>query len=758
MEIYIIALALLAILAASDLIVGVANDAVNFLNSAIGSKCAPRKTIMLIASLGMVMGVLFSKGMMEVARKGIFNPEFFTFPELMMIFLAVMLTDVMLLDLFNTYGLPTSTTVSIVFELLGASVVLAGIKILTTRESFATLANFINTSNVLGIISGILISVVLAFFFGMLFQFLTRLLFTFDFIKRLRRYGAIWSGAAMSFIIYFILVKGAKGSSIISAEGIKWIQQNTGWILLGCFILSVAVLQALVWLFDVVILKPIVLIGTFALALAFAANDLINFIGVPLAGLNAYNIALTLPHPLTDKMGALASISPSNTIFMLLSGVVMVLTLFFSRKARTVMATEVNLGRQEEGVERFDSTRLSRAVVRMTAALGEQTRKIIPLKVQAWINYRLDESRAPQAEDGDDEPPAFDLVRAAVNLMVSAALISLGTSFKLPLSTTYVTFMVAMGSSFSDRAWGLDSAVYRVTGVLIVIGGWFFTAFMAFFCTGVFVVIIYFFQGFGVIILSLAGIIVVMRSNLSHKKREKETKELEIFQLKKVTDGKYAVVNTFKHTGLLLNATGEIISMGFQGLEKQNRSVLQLGRKKAKQVREWTNILASNIIKTLLLVKRSSQDFSETYALSVGIMQEIAEAQRDIIRRAIHHVGNHHKPPSMLQLDELRSLQDMLQRLLNLSSDAMMNQKFDNFTKIKNLEKEIRDSVKIWNHNQMERILNQTSKTRPSILFYGLTRDHIMIADRVVELMKIFQASFNLNNTGETKLASLKEP
>jgi phosphate/sulfate permease len=370
MEIYFAAILLLALLAVSDLVVGVSNDAVNFLNSSIGSKVAPRYIIMIIASLGMLAGVLFSRGMMGVARKGIFQPKLFNMPELIVIFLAVMLTDILLLDFYNTFGLPTSTTVSIVFELLGAAVMVSLIKISRASESFSALVDYINTGKALAIISGILLSVVVAFLCGAVIQFISRLVFTFDFRKRLKRCGAIWGGMAFSIIIYFILIKGARGSTFITSEALSWIKAHTGLILLFSFILWAAIFQVIMLFTRVNILKPIVLVGTFALAMAFAANDLVNFIGVPLAGMNSYKVVQAASEPLTTPMTALQEAAPSDTLLLLLAGVIMVITLWISRKARSVIATEINLGRQEEGMERFESSPLSQAVVRMVSAIG----------------------------------------------------------------------------------------------------------------------------------------------------------------------------------------------------------------------------------------------------------------------------------------------------------------------------------------------------------------------------------------------------
>jgi len=453
MEFFLIALVILFALAISDLVVGVANDAVNFLNSSVGSRVAPRHVIMIVASLGMLAGVTFSSGMMEVARSGIFHPQFFTMPELIMLFLAVMFCDILLLDLYNTYGLPTSTTVSIVFELLGAAVAVSVLKLVDEGRSLSGVVTYINTAKALAIISGILISVAVAFVAGAVVQLASRLLFTFDYEKRLRRWGGLWGGLAMAAITYFILVKGAKGASFLAPQTVAWINTHTGLLFGGAFVVSAVVLQAVLLTTRVNILKPIVLIGTFALAMAFAANDLVNFIGVPLAGFAAYAAAHATADPLAATMEALRQPVRGNTFVLLGAGAIMVATLWVSRKARSVTRTEVRLGRQEEGFERFEATALSRSIVRLVSGLLEGMGRLTPAALRRWAAKRFDRSAFRPAPARDGKVPSFDLVRAAVNLMVSSALISFATSLKLPLSTTYVTFMVAMGTSLSDQAW-----------------------------------------------------------------------------------------------------------------------------------------------------------------------------------------------------------------------------------------------------------------------------------------------------------------
>jgi phosphate/sulfate permease len=531
-EFLLVGVGILVIIAVFDIMVGVSNDAVNFLNSSIGSRVAPRAVIMVIASLGIMAGVTFSSGMMEVARKGIFHPQFFTMPELLTIFLAVMITDIILLDLFNTYGLPTSTTVSIVFELLGAAVAVSLLKIVQAGDGLAAIGQYINSAKAITIIMGILLSVAISFVCGAVVQFLTRLLFTFDYRQRIRRYGALWGGVALASITWFILVKGAKGASFMTRQNVEWIHSNTTLLLLIIFIASAVILQIL-QMMNFNILKPIVLIGTFALAMAFAANDLVNFIGVPLAGLHAFQAAMTTADPLTATMGALGQKVQTETLYLMAAGAVMVATLWLSKKSRTVTETEIGLSQQEEGVERFESISLSRAIVRLTLHFFDTVRTVVPKGVRALIHRRLDPAAAPALID-PGKRPSFDLLRASVNLMVASAVVSYATAYKLPLSTTYVTFMVAMGTSFADQAWGRETAVYRITGVLTVIGGWFLTALIAFTFAGLFAVVIFYLEGFGVLLLLVLPGALIWNAHRKHRTMAEEALKDKIFNLKSV--------------------------------------------------------------------------------------------------------------------------------------------------------------------------------------------------------------------------------
>ena len=479
----------LALLAVIDLIVGVSNDAVNFLNSALGSKAISFKTIMIVASVGVAVGAIFSSGMMEVARKGIFNPGEFMFDEIMVIFMAVMITDIILLDFFNSIGLPTSTTVSIVFELLGAAVAIAILKVYSSGDPLSNLLNFINTSKATEIIFGIVVSVLIAFTVGGIIQWITRFLMTFNFEDKNKWYGAIFSGIALTAITYFIFIKGIKGTtyaddnlSLLNGLTIKdFLELKVGWIIVVSSIFWSLLSFVMIKFLKTNIYKLIIIVGTFALALAFAGNDLVNFIGVPVAAYNSYlEWSISGIEASSFPMDILATKVPTNNFLLLCAGLIMVMTLWFSSKSKSVVQTSIDLSNQNSVNERFKPNFISRIIVRYSIKTSNLISSSYPDKFKNLVNERFNQSNTLLNKIDIKERPAFDMVRAAVNLMVASVLISIATSMKLPLSTTYVTFMVAMGTSLADRAWGSESAVYRVAGVLNVIAGWFFTAIVAF--------------------------------------------------------------------------------------------------------------------------------------------------------------------------------------------------------------------------------------------------------------------------------------
>ena len=514
----------LFILAVFDLSVGVSNDAVNFLNSAIGAKAARFKTVIIIAAVGVFLGAVMSNGMMDIARHGIFRPENFSFFDLICIFMAVMITDIILLDVFNSLGMPTSTTVSMVFELLGATFAVSIFK-LAHDASGLTFADLLNTEKALSVILGIFLSVAIAFVFGTLVQYLSRLWFTFNYKKSLSWKIGLFGGLSITAIVYFLLLKGAKSLTFMTPEIKDFIHNNTFLILTCCFAFFTLLCQILHWL-KVNVFKVIVLTGTFALAMAFAGNDLVNFIGVPLSGFSSYQdyMANGSGNPETFMMGSLNGPATTPTIFLIGAGIIMIIALATSRKAKKVVETSVNLSRQDNGDEMFGSSRIARRLTRISISMSEWIIRHTPDRVRRWAARRFDTNEAI-IEDG----AAFDLVRGSVNLVLAGALIALGTSLKLPLSTTYVTFMVAMGTSLADRAWGRDSAVFRITGVISVIGGWFITAGVAFIGAGLIVSLMHVGGTVAIVIATVIAIAILIRSNFSHKKEE-EKGEGALFQ------------------------------------------------------------------------------------------------------------------------------------------------------------------------------------------------------------------------------------
>ncbi|PTM06164.1 MAG: hypothetical protein DA405_01330 [Bacteroidetes bacterium] len=512
MDSYLLLVIALLILAVGDLIVGVSNDAVNFLTSAIGSKVASRKTIIIIAAAGVFVGAAFSSGMMEVARKGIFNPSFFSFADVMVIFMAVMITDLILLDTFNTLGLPTSTTVSIVFELLGASVMVGFLMLKSGQHPDLELLDLINTAKAIQIIGGIFLSIVVAFSVGAASQWLSRLLFTFNAKQGIKKYGAIFGGLCMTVIIYFLLIKGIKGADFGDSIN-NFFKQSSGSIVLYSLVLSTATLFVLQKFLDINPLKVVVLAGTFSLAMAFAGNDLVNFIGVPITGYQSYGMwqesGLAAD---AFSMSALAQAVQTPKILLFAAGLVMVVTLWFSAKAQKVTDTSVKLGSQDAVDERFKPNFISNAVIKLANALNQVFTTIVPNHALRKIDKRFH-----YQEMKEKDKKAFDLVRAAVNLVIASILIAFASSLKLPLSTTYVSFMVAMGASLADRAWGKGSAPYRVAGVVNVIGGWFITAAAAFALSALIALAIYFGGNYMALALFFVALIAMYRSNRKAK-------------------------------------------------------------------------------------------------------------------------------------------------------------------------------------------------------------------------------------------------
>ncbi len=662
MEFYLIAVIILIALAVGDLIVGVSNDAVNFLNSAIGSKVASRRTIFVVASAGIVLGATFSSGMMEIARRGIFNPQFFTFDEIMILFLAVMITDIILLDFFNTFGLPTSTTVSIVFELLGAALVVSLFKIAKAGEGLAMLPMYINSSKALAIIMGIFVSVAVAFIVGSAVQYVSRLLFTFDYERRLKMVGAVWSGLALSFMTYFLLVKGVKGASFVNADFIAWVEANT-WLLIGLLVVIWSLVCQVMISFGLNVFRLVVLVGTFSLAMAFAGNDLVNFIGVPIAGLESYRAwSGSGVDPGSFFMTALAIPVQTESWMLLLAGAIMAATLWLSKKAQSVTKTEVNLGRQDDGVERFAPNEAARMTVRVTLAVANFLRPLVPpsLREKSDAAFRP----APRPGKGESNRPAFDLIRASVNLAVASMLIAFATSLKLPLSTTYVTFMVAMGSSLSDRAWGRESAVYRVAGVLSVIGGWFMTALIAFVVSGVFAWLLWTLGGFGLLTLSLVVAGSVARGyHIFRKRARAESLAEEAEASAEESEGYHAFSEVFGRATRLLKEVTDLYADCLSALFAEKNKVLRRTRKRVETLKEENDLLGHSL--PVMIRKHSTNpQLGNAFVRLFDEMNEILLSLNAIVDACHTYVNNQHSPLDKSQEERLLALQHNLKRYL----------------------------------------------------------------------------------------------
>lgn len=714
--IYIVILGLLFILAISDLIVGVSNDAVNFLVSAIGSKSAPYWLIMIVASVGIGLGATFSSGMMEVARKGIFNPEAFYFSDIMIIFIAVMITDILLLDLFNTLGLPTSTTVSIVFELLGAAVGIAIIKINRSDNGIESLSQYINSDKALAIIAGILLSVVVAFSVGLLVQYIARFFFTFKTKKTYKYFGAIWAGIAITAITYFILVKGSKHASFMSKDVKSWISMNKLIIIGGSFIIWTTIMQFVVWFTKANILKFVVLAGTFALAMAFAGNDLVNFIGVPLAGLSSFtDFSSSGAAADSYSMSALSKPVHTDTIYLLIAALIMILTLWMSKKARTVTETEISLSRQSKGQEKFGSTRFSRIIVREVMNLGKMLRFLVPVRVKNSTNNRFTKV---ENKENDKDAPAFDLVRASVNLTVASVLISFATSLKLPLSTTYVTFMVAMGTSLADGAWGRETAVYRVTGVISVIGGWFVTALVAFTVAFVLANLINLGGLFAIITILAVAVLIILRNRKLHKKREaQKVKSAEPILINEEDDIFEACNNKVSAT---LVATSRVYKKILIGLTQENRKELKEAKKQTQQLNIETKYLKDNIYQTLSKLKNASVETGHYYVQIIDYLREMAHCLNFIVKPSFEHIDNNHTGLLTEQSEELSKLNADIRYMYKDILRIIQNRNFIDIDSIFEKQQNILNYISTIRKKQIKRVKDEVSETRNSMLYFSI--------------------------------------
>ena len=733
---YILMLIALAILAMVDLVVGVSNDAVNFLNSAIGSKAITIRNIMIIASIGVFFGAITSSGMMEVARKGIFNPGMFMFQDIMFIFMAVMITDILLLDVFNTLGMPTSTTVSIVFELLGAAVAISLIKISQNdAESISAIWNYINYEKASLIIFGILLSVVVAFSVGAIVQFVSRLIYSFNFEKRPSYINALFGGFAITAITYFIIIKGMKGTPYY--KDVKHlIENNTLLIIAGSFLLWTIVSQVFIKVLKLNVLKLIIGIGTFSLAMAFSGNDLVNFIGVPIAAWNSYEAwSVSGVEANAFSMEILAEKVPSNVWLLLLAGAIMVVTLWTSSKARNVIKTGIDLSRQGEGHEKFQPNPLSRLVVRASMGINAGLSYIIPAKTIAFVDSKFQKPVIELPKDKTYELPAFDMVRASVNLIVAGILISIATSMRLPLSTTYVTFMVAMGTSLADRAWGRESAVYRVAGVINVVGGWFLTAITAFLAAALVAYLISWDMLMIPVLLVLVAFLIG-RNTLIHRKKSKEVKEQQYIERTELITINGVIEESADHISEVANRVNKLYTNVVNDLSNHDLNKLRKTDKHVGKLNDEIDGLKDGVFYFIKSLDDTSVQASRFYILVLGYLQDVAQSISYISRASFKHVNNNHKNLKKDQISDLKEIDNYLSDLLTKVSTIFEHRSFDDLDPILVEKQALLQDVSASIEKQVTRIRQEESSPKNTTLYFSILLE---TQDLITALMSLLQ-------------------
>tara|TARA_R110002096_G_scaffold276700_1_gene470714 strand:+ start:2023 stop:4362 length:2340 start_codon:yes stop_codon:yes gene_type:complete len=742
-NIYLFMLIAITILAVVDIVVGVSNDAINFLNSAIGSKVISLRTIMIVASLGIFIGAVFSSGMMEVARKGIFIPAQFEFGEIMLIFMAVMITDILLLDFFNTLGLPTSTTVSIVFNLLGAAVVMSVIKISgSDTETFAELGNYINTETALTIISGILLSVLIAFSVGAIVQWVSRLLFTFNYEKRIKNFGVIFGGLALTAITYFIFLKGLKGTPYYNElKGL--LEGNEILIILGSFVFWTIFSFIFEKLTKKTVLLFVIAVGTFGLALAFSGNDLVNFIGVPMAAYHSYEAWVAGGMDPTMSMAVLEEKVPAEPLLLFIAGGIMVLTLWFSKKAKSVSETEISLSRQGETHEKFEPNRLSRSVVKGTTQLSNYFSVIIPKSIQESITKSFYKPESLLTKDQSIDAPAFDMIRASVNLMVAGVLIAIATSMKLPLSTTYVTFMVAMGTSLADRAWGRESAVYRVAGVLNVIGGWFGTAVGAFIASGIVVFLINWNPMVMTPILLLLTVVLLYRNYKSHKNKTSKVLEEDSLLKAESSSVQGVIHESAKNIANVVKRGNKIYSNAINGLAKQDLSSLKKNQKQIDKLSLEVDSLRDNIFYFIKNLDESSIGASNFYINILGYLQDMTQSLEYISKVSHKHVNNNHKKLKFSQIKELKEVDERFETLFNNTKAAFDSRSFEGIGEILSTKQEIVSLVSDKIQKQVKRTRSEESSPKNTTLYFSVLLE---TKDLLIATMNLLEEYYNAHD------------
>lgn len=741
---YILMIAALALLAIIDLIVGVSNDAVNFLNSAIGSKVLNVKTIFIIASLGVFVGAATSSGMMEVARKGIFHPEMFNFQNIMYIFMAVMITDILLLDVFNSLGMPTSTTVSIVFELLGSAVAMAFIKISANPgEGAGAIWDYINYSTATFIIFGILLSVVVAFTVGALVQWISRVIFSFEVSKQKKSVYALFGGFALTSIAYFIFFKGLKGTTFYKTYHIKdFLETYLFQIFVIGFVFWTIVSYLIAKFTKINILHIIIGVGTFSLALAFSGNDLVNFIGVPIAALNSYQEWHGSGVAATDfSMEVLAQKVPSNTLLLLIAGGIMVLTIWFSSKAQEVIKTGIDLSRQDDGPEKFQPTAFSRIAVRAAIGMNNLFRFVLPPSGKEWLDSRFERPVVALPKPKSYEMPAFDTVRASVNLVIAGILISIGTSSHLPLSTTYVTFMVAMGTSLADRAWGRDSAVYRVAGVLNVIGGWFATALIAFIASAIALYLINLGGIIAIGVLLTTVILLITRNYIKYAKKQKEEKEQRSIHRNELLSISGVIKESSDHISQVIRRVNKLYTIVSQDLASHDLNKLKKTDRQISKLNAESEQLKDEVFYFIKSLDDTSAEASRFYIMIIAHLQDISQSISYISKSSYKHVNNNHKPLKKSQIKELRDIDTQLDEML-VKIQSIFEER--NFSKLPNVIEEkqlLLDQVTAAIEKQVTRIRKDKTETSPknTTLYFGILLETKDLISSIMELMELYQ-------------------
>lgn len=724
--IYLCIVVFLLCLAVFDLFVGVSNDAVNFLNSAIGAKVAKFRTVLIVASAGVAIGAVMSSGMMDVARHGIMQPSNFSFYDVMTIFLAVMVTDIIVLDMFNTLGMPTSTTVSLVFEFLGGTFILAVLKV--AADPNLAFSDLLNTDKALSVIIAIFVSVAIAFVFGIIVQWLSRIVFTFNY-KRHSRYSiAIFGGIAFTALAYFIFLKGIAKSHYIAEDVRTWVEANTQMLLLATFVGSSVVMEVL-HLLRVNIFRLIVLMGTFALAMAFAGNDLVNFIGVPLAGLDSYNDYVAnsggvgVSHFMMDSLNGSAQTPP---VYLFAAGVVMIVAMATSKKAQNVIKTSVDLARQDEGDEMFGSSRAARSIVRATQESSSWISQYMPKSIARWIDSRFNKEEAEL-----NEGAAFDVVRAAINLVLASLLITVGTNYKLPLSTTYVTFMVAMGSSLADRAWSRESAVFRVTGVISVIGGWFITAGVAFVSCAIVCIIMY----YGGIVAKIAFMALVVflliRSNRKYAEKEKDADKEDVFRLMMRTRDPEIVWDLLaKHVSRTQSFVTRFAMQNFNaiidGLESERAKTLRHAsnelNKEKTELKKYRRqeLLALRRVPTEIAIERNTW-----FHLGINSSEQFIYCLRRILDPVKEHVDNNFNPLPAEYIEEFRPIRAQINDLMQQTESQISTCRFENYRETLALADQCKDELSVIRKKHIDRIQQSkdNSKLQVSLVYLNLLQE-----------------------------------